>query len=177
MSATTTPGKITPEPTLKSAIHFTRTHDMDLVRRVFTDPEIYPGLTDDGCVPAENYEPQDNPSVLYVEVRISKRLAGLWMFVPSNSFCYEVHTAILPWARGRMAITAAKMMTEWIWANTPCVRIWTSVPAFNESAFWFAKQSGMQEFGCNSTSFVKNGLKYDQHLLGVSRPEEICQPS
>ncbi len=106
-------------------------------------------------------------------VNIGTRVAGIWMFVPSNSYCYEVHTAILPWARGRMAITAAKMMTEWIWANTACVRIWTSVPDINREALWFAKRSGMVEFGVNFSSFVKCGVKYDQRLLGVSRPEGL----
>lgn len=151
-------------------ISFKRTHNMKVVHAIITDPEIYPYSTDDGCPPPEEFHPINNLEALYMVISIGFRVAGLWIFTPSNHFAYEVHAAILPWARGRFAVQSAKEMCAWIWENTTCERIWTSTPAFNERALWLVRQAGMVEFGRNPRSFKKNGVLWDQVLSGISRP-------
>jgi len=93
---------------------------------------------------------------------------GLWMFVPQNTACWEVHTCLLPQAWGQAAI-AGKEMCNWIFNNTVCQRIITNVPSFNKLALILAKNCGFKEFGRNIKSFLYNDQLYDQVMLGLSK--------
>lgn len=152
---------------------FQRTHDMATVRWIMTEPSIYRNIVDDGCPPSSEFQPADHPSIWYVLVRDSETPLGLWMLVPHNSFCYEVHTCLLPVARGQRARLAAGEFLAWVWSNTPCERLVTSVPAFNKLALKFAKEAGMVEYGINPQSFKRHARLFDQHLLGMSRPVDV----
>jgi RimJ/RimL family protein N-acetyltransferase len=104
-------------------------------------------------------------------------LLGLWMFTPQNAVCWEIHTCLLPCAWGRRAGEAARRMAEWVWANTPCRRLVTAIPAYNRLALRFAEAAGMRRWGLNERSFLKHGELQDQILLGLSPEGESCQPS
>lgn len=156
-------------------IRFERTSDMELVQSVMRHPKIYPHLTDDGCPPAEEFQPMDHPAIWYVLVFDADELLGLWMFVPENAVCWCVHTCLLPVAWGR-AREAAVQMAVWIWTNTPCRRLVTMVPVRNRLALKLAEAAGMQRYGLNKNSFLKHGKLQDQILLGLSPTEETpCQ--
>jgi RimJ/RimL family protein N-acetyltransferase len=63
-------------------------------------------------------------------------------------------------------------MSSWLWAHTSCRRLITNVPARNRLALRFAEAAGMERFGVNHASLLKDGKLQDQILLGLSRPEE-----
>lgn len=155
----------------KSAISLTRTTDAAWVKRVLTHPDIYPNSSDDGSPSPDEFKPEVHSAVIWLEVTINRKRAGIWALVPSNSFCYEIHTALLPWCRGRLALNAAQELLRWVWENTKAVRVWTTVPVFNRPAMLFTRMSGLTEFGRNPMSFKKDGVLYDQVLLGTSRPQ------
>jgi RimJ/RimL family protein N-acetyltransferase len=153
-------------------IRFERTHDLALIRRVMTDPSVYARISDDGCPDAPQFEAADNPALWYVAVHDgSDELLGLFLFVPQNAVCWEVHTALLPLAYGPRAARAGSGVISWVWANTPCRRLMTNVPAYNRLALRYAERAGLTQFGLNPGSYLKNGVLFDQILLGVSRPE------
>ena len=154
---------------MQTVIQFELTQDAALIKRIITDPEVYPMVSDDGSPAPEDFQPVIAPNVLYVLVRIEGTIAGLWILLPSNSFCYEIHTVLLPWCRGRRAFEAAKQLGPWLWENTRIERVFTNVPEFNKEALLFARVSGMIQFGKNVKSFKKGGMLYDETLLGVSR--------
>lgn len=153
---------------------FVRTEDMSLVRTVMVNPAIYPHISDDGSPPAEEFQPVDHPSIWYVRVDEGGDLLGLFMFVPHGVACWEVHTCLLPSAWGDHARAAGFGVIEWIWGNTPCCRIITNVPNCNRLALRFAQAAGLENFGVNEKSYLKNGKLYDQIMLGISRPEAPC---
>lgn len=157
---------------------FERTQDYDLIRRIMSHPRVYPHITDDGCSPVEEFHPVESPEIWYVLVRSENGhtlsfgdVVGMWVFVPQNAVCWEVHTCMLPAAYGEAAAIAAKQMAEWIWSYTPCRRIITNVPVNNRLALRFAKAAGMVEFGRNERSFLKNGALVDQIMLGLTKEE------
>ena len=172
-------------------ITFERSFDYDLVRSIITHPRLWPHLSDDFSPPAGEYRPQEHPAIWYVivhdEHERGEDLLGLWMFVPLNGVCWEVHTALLPVAWGEKGHIAALMLPSWIWEHTHCRRIVTNVPGSNRLALHFAYKAGMKVFGHNEASFLKGGVLYDQVMLGISRPtapvvapvdeekEEACQ--
>ena len=157
-------------------IRFERTADAVLIREIMTHPKIWPWITDDGSPAAADFEPAIHPSLWYVLAFDGEELMGLWLFAAQSSACFEAHTCLLPGQRGERAGEAAKQVIAWIWANTPCRRIFTNVPRFNRAALYFAVRAGLIRFGVNEQSFLKHGKLYDQILLGLSKPEETPCP-
>ena len=153
-------------------ITFERTTDYELVRKVMTHPAIYPHISDDSSPPAAEYRPIEHESVWYVAAYDGAELLGIWMFVPQNAVCWEVHTCVLPSAWGDRGLLAARLLPLWIWANTPCRRIISNVPATNRLAMNFAAKAGMHLFAVNEDSYLKYGQLCDQALFGLSKPQE-----
>jgi RimJ/RimL family protein N-acetyltransferase len=154
-------------------IHIERSTDYGLIRAIMTQPALYKHLSDDGSPPANEYRPIESDAIWYLVVWDANTLLGLWMLVPQNSICWEIHTALLPHAWGERAHRAAQVMLAWIWENTPCRRIITNVPVDNRLAFHFALDAGMEVYGKNEDSFLKGGKLLDQICLGITRPREI----
>lgn len=151
-------------------MRFERTEDPVLVRQIVTHEAIYPYVTDDNAPSAQDCHPPMHKDLLYLLCRDEDALLGMWLFVPSNSVTWEVHTYLLPdhgWRKGRQA---ARECAAFIWANTGCQRLWTVVPEFNRAALMFAKSAGFKPFGINERSFLKGGKLYNQTCLGLSRP-------
>lgn len=149
---------------------FERTHDAALIRRVLTDPSVYGKISDDGCPPPSEFEVKDTQAACYVSVYEADELLGLFLLVPQNAVCWEIHTCLLPSAYGSLARRAAEGILDWTWTNTPCQRIVTNVPAYNRLALRFAEGAGLTQFGLNPCSYLKGGELFDQILLGISRP-------
>lgn len=146
------------------------------MREVMTHPRVWPYITDDGSPSIEEFQPAAGPGVLYLLCLEGEELLGLWMFVQVNSVSLDVHTCLLPGHGFRRSREAARQAAEWIWANTSCQRIQTSVPERNRIAFKFAEAAGMLEYGRNPQSISQGGRLWDQILLGMSRPkEQPCQ--
>jgi RimJ/RimL family protein N-acetyltransferase len=157
-------------------ISIERTTNMDRVKAIITHPKVYPYVTDDASPKAEDYQPVDHPLVVYALATDGDEVLGVWTLVPQNAICWEVHTSLLPCSYGQRSRDAAKIMLEWLWANTPCLRVITNVPRYNRVAYRFAKDAGLKEFGVNEKSFLKGGNLHDQIMLGISKEEsEPCQ--
>jgi RimJ/RimL family protein N-acetyltransferase len=133
-------------------------------------PDVYPFISDDGSPTAEDYEPKDL-LVLEQVYFLSPADGVLFMLVPVNSVTYEVHTCILPDIRGASSIAHAKELILWMFTNTRCEKIVTTVPVFNLPALALAIRAGMKQEGVNRRSFLRRGVLYDQTMLGVCKQE------
>jgi RimJ/RimL family protein N-acetyltransferase len=150
---------------------FERTKDYALVRQIMVHPKIWPHISDDLAPPASEFQPQRTDAIWYVLAVDECKVLGMFAFVPQNGVCWDVHTCLLPRAWGGPALDAARAVAPWIWANTDCRRIITTVPAYNRLALRLARAAGMREFGVNHRSYLKYGKLHDQVLLGLS-PED-----
>lgn len=148
---------------------FERTHDIDLIRRIATDPHVWSGISDDFSGDPEKWIPPDPKVGWYMVAREKNELLGLWMFVPHSHVCWEVHTCLLPIAYGSTATAAAAAMAEWIFRHTTCERIVTNVPEYNRIALRFAERCGLTQYGFNPQSYRKDGRLWGQYLLGMSK--------
>lgn len=154
-----------------------RTRDMVLIRNIMTHPKIYSKISDDGCPPAAEFQPAKDEMIIYALARDGSQPLGIWMLIPHNSVCWEIHTCLLPISYGERALKAAAAMLEWFWKHTDGNRLFTNVPSYNRLALRFAKKTGMKQFGVNEKSFLKDGKLYDQIMLGITKPEgeQPCQ--
>ena len=150
---------------------YKRTYNYELARSIMTHSRVYPHISDDYSPNSQNYRPFEDESLWYVLVTSDDgELLGLFLFVPMNAICWDVHTCLLPKCWGPSARRAGRGMAEWVWGNTLCHRIITSVPETNRLALQFAIACGMTEYGRNEKSILKGGRLLDQICLGISRP-------
>jgi len=134
-----------------------------------THRRIYDHLCDDHCPKAEDFEPHESESLTYLAAYEDEELLGIWVLMPENAVCWDVHTCLLPSAWGPVAILAAKAAIKWVFENTDCVRLTTRVPEYNLLALKLAENAGMTKFGFNDASWQKKGKLWGQHLLGISK--------
>lgn len=158
---------------LWQAMTFEVTNSPSIVKYIITHPKVYGRITDDYCEnPPVDFRPMMQEPVRYVIVMDGQELMGGFMLVPDSRICWQIHAMLLPksWGRTRQI---AREMAEWFWSNTSCLRLYTSVAAYNSVAIVFAKYAGFTEFGRNKKSFMKRGRLQDQILLGLSKPEVV----
>lgn len=156
---------------LHQKVKIQRIHDRELISRTMAHPRVYPHISDDGCPPRQDFAAHLDDSLIYLGAFDGGEYLGLFLAHPQNLVCYEVHTCLLPSAWGESALLASTACRDWLFSNTPCVRIITNVPDGNDLALSFAKRSGMSEFGRNPKSIQVNGILLDQVLLGISKEE------
>jgi RimJ/RimL family protein N-acetyltransferase len=155
-------------------VTFERSQDWPLIKSIVTHPKIWPMASDDFSPAPEAWEPIQDERVLNVIARDADEVLGLWILVPHTKVVWQVHTCLLPSGRGKRGRAAVLKAIEWVWANTECLRIITEVPLYNSAALLFALWAGMDKFGVNPKSFMKNGQLHDVVLLGISK-EAACQ--
>ena len=124
-------------------------------------------LTDDGAVGKDLYFPPISDESSWYRAEDF----GVFLMVKQNMVTFEVHTCLLPNARGK-TVEIARDAIAYAWGHTEARRLITSVPAFNPLALRLAKKAGMTVFGINPNSFLKNNVLHDVTLLGISKPGE-----
>ena len=154
-------------------IKIERSTDYALIKGVMTHPAVYRHLTDDTAPPAGEFRPIESDLIWYLVAWDGDELLGLWLLHPHTAVCWEIHTALLPDAWGARARRAAQVMLKWVWTWTPCRRIVTGVPQGNRLAYRFAIAAGMEQYGVNEASFIRDGRMQDQICLGISRPRDL----
>lgn len=147
---------------------YERTYDSSYITKCVTNAFIWNASCDDSPVDRELFFPPINDSIIWLKAGDY----GVFMGEKKNHISYEVHTMLLPSARGK-AISIAKGALAWVFNNTNCLRVTTTVPSYNATAIRLSKRSGMKYIGNNEKSFMKDGVLYDQLLFGISK-EDVC---
>lgn len=150
---------------------FTRTQDERVIRRIATHPKVWPMLGDDLTCERDAWKPILHEGIWYVVAEEKGELHGLFVFAAENSVCWQIHVSMLPEFWGGAARTM-KQVFYWLWERTACVRIVGSVPVWNAPAIHCALRAGMQPFGVNQHSSLKNARLHHQLLVGISKPAE-----
>ena len=141
--------------------------DYAAIKKIFLDESVHKWIIDD-------YTPETiiiHESLTYL---LSEDKDGVIVLVPRNGIEIEVHTAIMKSARHKALHYAAKTL-DWIFENTQCLKVTTSVPFFNTRAYKFTLKLGFRDEGVNRMSFMKDGQVHDQWLLGITKEEWLCQ--
>jgi len=146
------------------------TTDIEFITKCVTNPVVWRASVDDGMVDV-------NPDMFFVPTAGKLWLRagdyGLFMFEVRNYVTCEIHTLLLPHARGK-SVDITKGALHWVFYNTPCLKIITHVPAFNVLAKRLSEKCGLLLIGNNTSSFLKDGTLYDQFIYGISK-EDLCQ--
>lgn len=154
------------------AVHIEDCRDVKLIDSIIAHPAIYPHVADDSAPPAEKFTSAKvvgAPGIHFLAPIVDGAPMGVFMLARQNGIMYEIHTCILPAYWGRQALDGAAAMVLWMFTNTSCRKLMTWVPVYNRLAYKFALRAGMVDEGLSKRSFLRNGVLFDQHLLGMER--------
>jgi len=146
-----------------------RTRDWQLIKRIVTDRSVYPKISDDRSPCADCWEPCKDEAMYYLLAKNKEDILGIFAVFQMNGVTFNVHTCLLPHSYGEKAARAAKELIDWVFSNLDCRRLVTEVPEFNKLALRFAQHAGMEKYGFNPGSYLKNGHLYGITLLGLSK--------
>jgi len=161
---------------LKLDIYRCDLNDLKIVDAIHRHPSVYPWIIDDMYSDNEpdgftNYHALINPDNYYLSFWYEGLPAGVFSFFPINLITYEGHIAILPKFRGKTALKASLRVINWMFENTACRKIVCMIPTYNLKAMTLITRLGFQKEGFLYRSFKKNGVLYNQHIVGINKGE------
>jgi len=148
-----------------------RTRDFQLLKRLATDPAIFPHVSDDYFRDPEIWQPPRAEFIVNLVATDSEGAFGFGIFIPRTLSNYEAHLGFLPRSYGEKALTAFKEMLAWIWASTTAARVTGEIPIENRAAIRFCERAGCERYGFNPASRLIGGILRDQVCMGISRPK------
>jgi len=151
-------------------MYFYRTRNLELVEAILAHPEIYPHIGDDYSPAIEDFMPNPHPAIWYVVPHNEAcEKVGMFVMVPQNRICWEIHAAMLPDSLTEDKWEAARMLPCWLGKNTECKRLTAAVPSSNRPAIMYGIHGlGMRFVGRQHQAFMKYGQLQDLIILGRS---------
>ena len=142
------------------------TDDIELIKRIFCDPEIYARISDDGSPEAEDFNPVEPCDHVYYLTDDSETC--LVYFHWKNCVTLEGHIQILKSHRGS-AMEFGELAKKWVWDNTDARKIEVTIPDIYPDVFKFIQKQGFKLEGLSENSYLKNGKLHDQFYLGLEK--------
>ncbi len=152
----------------------TRIFDKDVIRDAVTHPHNWPWSSDDYSE-SQTYTPCVDEVVYWLEYSQDGKHLGVYYVHPHSRTTCEIHTCLMPEARGKLAKIAANEVLLWLFSNTEFEKVVTHVPVNNPLALAYARRAGMKDEGINRKSIRVSGELIDQFSLGVTKDEFLCQ--
>ena len=122
---------------------------------VLRDPEIYDRITDDNCPALEDFRMPDGIEATFIAGYAGGNIASLFALHHDNKFHYMVLKPYRKHARDLLKKSLA------LWGRP----VWCEIPACYPEVINFARKSGFYEDKINKDAHMKNGDKYDTHIM------------
>lgn len=144
----------------------TETKDIDKIKRVLCDPEIYERITDDGSPNLEDFKPiPPNDKVYYLT---DENNIGVVFAHWKNYITLEGHVHILKEHRSD-AMEFFDKSLKWAWENTRALKIVVSIPDIYRDVLKFVGKNGFVVEGISENSYLKNSVLCSLVHMGISR--------
>tara|TARA_R110000803_G_scaffold210685_4_gene283233 strand:- start:4714 stop:5157 length:444 start_codon:yes stop_codon:yes gene_type:complete len=144
----------------------TETKDIDKIKHVLCDPEIYDRIADDGAPALEDFEPI--PPCDGVYYLTDENNIGIVFFHWKNHITLEGHVQILK-AHRNDAMEFSKKALQWAWDNTQAMKIVVTIPEIYKDVLKFVEKHGFVYEGLSKGSYLKNSVLYSLVYMGLSR--------
>lgn len=119
-----------------------RTFDADAANQILNHPEVRPWVADmkEGPIDITGHAKSQTNILL-----LGDDNKGCQLFFKIMEGIYEVHTAILPEARGQWAKDFVEATRHYVFTRTDCAEVMTRVPEGHKAAEAIAKHVGMKK--------------------------------
>ena len=118
----------------------------------------------------DDIKPNLHPAIIYLACWDGKELLGLNVFMVENSATLDAHSFMLPNSYGDRGVEAGKKCLQWIWDNTPFVRVEAAIPDSNPHPRKWVEKLGFTKFGESEGAWWKHGKLWNVQHFGVRRP-------
>lgn len=146
-----------------------RTFDVDLIKSVMFRPDVFATVAEDGCT--EDDLVINVNSECWLKVEADGQLIGVYNYHVINSTTVQIHPAIFPEYRGKLALQSGKLALLWLVENSNYQKVICAIPDIYRNVILFAMQCGLVKEGNNRRSYLKSGKIHDMIWLGITRPE------
>jgi len=144
------------------------TSDLDLIKSILTDPDLYKAMNQDGSKDITEFKVvTKNVSYLLIS---EESPIGLIILHPDSRVSYRLHIAILPKHR-KHSEKAGKDGLNWIFTNTSIRKINAEIPTVHQNVIKFTEKNGFTREGTRRKSYLKDGQIWDVALYGITREE------
>lgn len=144
---------------------------MELVKEVICHPDVYRHVADDFSPTPDDWAPIKDEQIHYLKATENDKLLGIFVFIPQNTICWEIHPCVLKCAWGDKAYEAVREAVKWIFKNTNCLKIVATIPCYASFPLRLAQKAGFIKYGVNADSHMRHGILHNQFLYGISRAE------
>lgn len=155
---------VTVRPTLPS--------EWERLNEIARHPEVWETMAPDG-VDRDTFEL--NNESLYLAIEAQNLIVGFWKCDPLPCDVWEVHSCLLPEARGSVATAAIPLALYRLFAKTPALtligRVPTCLPAARKLATW----AGFKTASVSNGTWPKAGEKFDVETLTLTWHEWFFQ--
>jgi RimJ/RimL family protein N-acetyltransferase len=149
-----------------------RSYDEEFLYNTMMHPSVHPYILDDSSMDDLDINPIINSKNWFFLVpEVDEEPIGFFMCNPVNFVTWEIHVAILPKFRGKIAKLGAIGAIRWMFTHTTCKKIIARISVTNKAAINFAKKAGLTEEGISQKSFSVGGKLYDEIMFGIMKEE------
>jgi hypothetical protein len=144
--------------------------DIEAVNGVVKHPDVYGPDDYEGRGPAEEMKTEGLlicPPPFHVLIDDTNSFVSI--FMPENSVMWVGHLCSLPEIRGKTTVSIAKAMIQWMFKNTPCMKIVGYTPVTNRRAVAFTRMMGMVKEGLLKKAHMLNGELGDIYVSGICK--------
>lgn len=130
--------------------------DIEEIKSIILDPEIYDRITDDKCPALSKYEFSDPFGCRYIGGYLDGKLFGLLI-------CHddEIHFQVMkPYRKGNPKSLFLQRAIEMLGKA-----VTAEIPALYPEVIHFAKQEGFREERIIKNGFRKHGKNHDKYIL------------
>ena len=154
-----------------SSIDIQMTTDMELVRSILVEPDIWERAAEDG-IDQDTYYPGYGPMSAWLLCIEDDKPIGLILLHTDTCVSMKMHPYLRVEHRqkGRIMMRA---FYKWMLENTDdsINKVNVIIPEYEKKVINFAKKVGFKKEGFCRDSYLKNGQLYGQQNLGITRKE------
>lgn len=143
----------------------TETKDINVIKRVLCDPEIYELINDDSSPDMRDFEPPITDDIRYIAGFVKGDIIGIMIYHTINEHV-KLHIQVLPEFRKEYAREFARIALEFGKAKN--VIIYSEIPDCYPNVISFAKEFGFTETGSIKNDYIKNGVEHDVIIMRMS---------
>ena len=137
-----------------------RIYDARFIENFTKHPDIWPHVTDDDCVPIDQWRPVIAPHVHWL---LSDDCGALFMTYPLQPRLWEAHSQVLPGFREN-TVAYYKAAFAYLKQETICTRLLGLIPRGNYPAKRAAEAAGMKAAHTLARCCKKRGRLIDMTL-------------
>ena len=153
--------------------HYARTTNIDLIKSVLFDTEIFERISEDGQL-IDDIQIIIDESIDYIALYKDNILLGTGFIHPQNSSSCHVHINVLSQYR-KYSKECGYLMLNYFIEQTNYIKFNTQVPVCYPDVSKFLTKFGFIYQGCDYKSINKKGIVHDQYLYGITRDQIIEQ--